>query len=384
MKKALTIILSLAVGAALGLLIGSLGRSSASNDASAMSIIIETAGGLVALLIAAYFQIVLHEAGHLVCGLASGYRFVSFRIMSLTLIKDGNGKLRFKRFKLAGTGGQCLMAPPANVAPNDMPTALFNAGGALSNLLWATLALLALLYCSNMSSFFKYFLASTMVVGYAFALLNGIPLKMGGISNDGHNLLYLKHNEQSVKGFYTQLLVNEKLQNGTRLSSMPEELFDLGGDIDYSDPMQANVEILRLQRMIDKGEFIAVHNLLKELNFSHGQEMLQLYRLEMQSDMLFTSLVTGDFEMAKSLSRNKLLMSYITKHAQVMTSKQRVLMAKALILDGNRNEAQTIYDKVVSKRHGYLMQGEVESDIELMKQLLDRENIDQNQAKTTN
>ncbi|MBQ6279532.1 MAG: hypothetical protein IJK68_07430, partial [Muribaculaceae bacterium] len=146
----------------------------------------------------------------------------------------------------------------------------------------------------------------------------------------------------------------------------------------------ANVEILRLQRMIDKGEFIAVHNLLKELNFSHGQEMLQLYRLEMQSDILFTSLVTGDFERAKSLSRNKLLMSYITKHAQVMTSKQRVLMTKALILDGNRTEAQTIYDKVVSKRHGYLMQGEVESDIELMKQLLDQENIDQNQAKTTN
>lgn len=372
------------VGAALGLLIGSLGRSSASNDASAMSIIIETAAGLVALFIAAYLQIVLHEAGHLVCGLVSGYRFVSFRIMSLTLIKDGNGKLRFKRFKLAGTGGQCLMAPPVNVAPNDMPTALFNAGGALSNLLWATIALLALLYCSNMSSFFKYFLASTMVVGYAFALLNGIPLKMGGISNDGHNLLYLKRNEQSVKGFYTQLLVNEKLQNGTRLSSMPEELFDLGGDIDYSDPMQANVEILRLQRMIDKGEFIAVHNLLKELNFSHGQEMLQLYRLEMQSDMLFTSLVTGDFEMAKSLSRNKLLMSYITKHAQVMTSKQRVLMAKALILDDNHAEAQTIYDKVVSKRDDYLMQGEVESDIELMKQLLDRENVDQNQAKTTN
>ena len=80
--------------------------------------------------------------------------------------------------------------------------------------------------------------------------------------------------------------------------------------------------------------------------------------------------------MAKSLSRNKLLMSYITKHAQVMTSKQRVLMAKALILDGNRTEAQTIYDKVVSKRDDYLMQDEVESDIELMKQLLDRENID--------
>ena len=179
MKKALTIILSLAIGAALGLLIGSLGRSSMSNDQSTLSATFEIAGGLVALLIAAYLQIVLHEAGHLVCGLLSGYRFVSFRIMSITLIKDGEGKLRFKRFKLAGTGGQCLMTPPANVAPEHLPTALYNAGGVLSNLLWATLALLALLYCDNMNFFFKYFLASTMVVGYAFALINGITEVVG-------------------------------------------------------------------------------------------------------------------------------------------------------------------------------------------------------------
>ena len=53
MKKALTILLSLAIGAALGLLIGSLGRSSMSNDQSTLSATFEIAGGLVALLIAA-------------------------------------------------------------------------------------------------------------------------------------------------------------------------------------------------------------------------------------------------------------------------------------------------------------------------------------------
>ena len=276
------------------------------------------------------------------------------------------------------------MSPPADVAPEHLPTALYNAGGVLSNLLWATLSLLALLYCGDMHFFFKYFLASTMVVGYAFALLNGIPLKIGGVANDGHNLLYLKRNKQSVKGFAIQLIVNEKLQNGIRLSQLPDKSFDMGGEIDYSDPMQANVGILQLQRLIDKGELNKAHDLLKELNLAHGHELLPLYRLEEQGELFFTSLATGDIERAKSLSGDKLLMNYITKHAQVMTSKQRMLMAKALILNNDRAEAERLYNEVKSHRDSYLMQGEVESDIKLMKQLLDQENLDQNQAKIAN
>lgn len=57
-----------------------------------------------------FIQIIIHEAGHLVFGLLSGYEFVSFRIGSITLAKYDN-KYCFKRFHIAGTGGQCLMMP---------------------------------------------------------------------------------------------------------------------------------------------------------------------------------------------------------------------------------------------------------------------------------
>ena len=60
---------------------------------------------LVCLILAVFVQIILHEGGHLIFGLATGYRFVSFRVGSLTLIKEG-GKFRFKRFSISGTGGQ--------------------------------------------------------------------------------------------------------------------------------------------------------------------------------------------------------------------------------------------------------------------------------------
>ena len=63
------------------------------------------------VLYAAYFlQIIIHESGHLIFGLLTGYRFSSFRIGSVILTKDG-GKFRIGSFSMAGTAGQCLLYP---------------------------------------------------------------------------------------------------------------------------------------------------------------------------------------------------------------------------------------------------------------------------------
>lgn len=108
---------------------------------------LETVGvsllAILILLFSIFLQVLLHEGGHLVCGLATGYRFVSFRIFNLTFIRK-DGKLCIKRFSLAGTGGQCLLTPPERPL-EDIPTTLYNLGGVLANLLTAILAFLPLL-----------------------------------------------------------------------------------------------------------------------------------------------------------------------------------------------------------------------------------------------
>jgi hypothetical protein len=377
MKNAFRILLMFLMGAAAGLVI----IIFANGDSSSPVHFIEF---IVSLVIAAYLQIILHEAGHLVGGLLSGYRFVSFRVGSITLVKDGSGKLRFKCFKIAGTGGQCLMAPPENVPLDQIPTKLYNAGGALVNLLCATVSLLLLLFCDGMPMWLRYFLAATMAIGFVFALLNGIPLKMGGVANDGYNMLYLNRDKQAVKGFAAQLIINEKQQNGMRLSQMPDEVFDLGGEINYSDPLQANVGLLLISRELDKGNIELAHEQFKELLNSHRKELMPLFRLEAGCELMFTSLVTGDKAVAQKTIDDEMLMKYITKYARVMSPKQRALMAKALLFDSNRAEAERLYNELIARRDSYLMQGEVESDIELMKHLLEAQNASQNQAKSTN
>ncbi|MEE1297463.1 MAG: hypothetical protein UHE62_01880, partial [Muribaculaceae bacterium] len=42
---------------------------------------------LFSAFVGGFLQIVIHEAGHLVAGLLSGYKFISFRIFNYTILK---------------------------------------------------------------------------------------------------------------------------------------------------------------------------------------------------------------------------------------------------------------------------------------------------------
>ncbi len=59
-------------------------------------ILLSAAVAMVSFLISVVILIPVHEGGHLVCGLLTGYKFVSFRIFNLTFIKVNN-RLKVKR-----------------------------------------------------------------------------------------------------------------------------------------------------------------------------------------------------------------------------------------------------------------------------------------------
>ena len=57
-------------------------------------------------------------------------------------------------------------------------------------------------------------------------------------------------------------------------------------------------------------------------------------------------------------------------YSRTQSSKQRIAFAVALLMMGRREEASQILDALKMNRHEYLLQGEVEMDIELMETLL--------------
>lgn len=136
MKRALRIasiiLLSLLIGYGIGLAIGHfLGGGADGESIDKMKMAKAVLFSFAALVIGVVANAILHEAGHLVGGLLTGYKFLSFRIFNLTLQKEDDG-WHWKKFSLLGTLRQCLMCPPHT---QKVPYFWYNVGGVMVNLL---------------------------------------------------------------------------------------------------------------------------------------------------------------------------------------------------------------------------------------------------------
>ena len=243
---------------------------------------------LVCLILAVFVQIILHEGGHLIFGLATGYRFVSFRVGSLTLIKEG-GKFRFKRFSISGTGGQCLLSPP-DKPYEQMPYFWYNAGGVLMNLLTGIIALILWISYPELPLPLHLFLLFSFICGFFLALMNGIPLKMSGITNDAYNLILMHRDLNTRKYLALQLSVNAEVQKGMRLKDMPDEWFPNDEVTDYKNIMQVAVKLLYISRYVDRKEFKTAQSLFSEIE-QHKEEIVGLYVKEIECELLFLELI---------------------------------------------------------------------------------------------
>ena len=328
----------------------------------------DTAGyiliSILSLLFSSTLHLLLHEGGHCVAGLLSGYRFVSFRIGNITLLRTNN-KLRIKRFSLEGTAGQCLMMPPQKPI-DDIPTVLYNLGGVLFNIIFSIIGIIIFILTTSAS------VASCSIIfamiGIILALINGIPMKVGGVSNDGNNVLYLNKDTKAKEAFVYQLITNALVQDGTRPAELPDEYLSFDTDFDYKDPLAVNWLILSASVLIDRQEYDRAYTLLNHA-MQHSKEIMQLFVYEIACELVFTALITGHIEQAKELY-NKDLARYIKQHKNVMSAKQRISCAIALYIDKDAEKAQQIYREVCDRRDSYLMQGEVKMDLALMEKIL--------------
>ena len=321
-------------------------------------------------LITLFLQVTLHEAGHLICGLASGYRFVSFRIFNFTWIRK-DGKWVLKRFSVAGTGGQCLLAPPDR-PEEEIPVCGYNMGGVMMNILTALVALGFLLWMEDSPFMLSVFLVFWVIIGLFLGVTNGVPMKLGGIGNDAYTLRLLRHNPATKHALILQLRINALIQEGMRPKDMPEEWFKQdAATIDYKDILQATIGLMNVSCLLDREEWEDAYRLLEDVK-SHSSELIGILQQETDAELLFTALVTGRKERAGELATDKLL-RYIHLYSRVSSSKQRQLFALALYQEHDREKAETIYRSVVNLREKYLMQGEVNMDIALMEVLLAQE-----------
>ena len=317
---------------------------------------------LFSFYLAMLLQIILHEAGHLIFGLLTGYRFLSFRILSLTLLRE-DGRLRFRRYSLAGTGGQCLMIPP-QLRDGKIPVLLYNFGGAILNLLTALL-FFALSLPLPLSSFLRLFLRLLALAGGFIAITNGLPLRLGPVDNDGANALSLLRSREAVRSFWIQLKVNEQIAKGIRTKDMPEDWFALPSEEELqTSSLSAAIGVLAAGRLMDQHRFAEADALMERL-LAMESKLPGLYRSQLLCERIFVELIGPN--------RPEVLEGFLTKEQQKMMramknslSVLRTAWALALLSEKDAAKVQKLsadFDRVAAR---YPYPCEVEGERELM------------------
>ena len=318
-----------------------------------------------AMIVSFLILVPIHELGHLVCGLLTGYRFVSFRIFNYTILKE-DGRFRIKKFAVAGTGGQCLLSPP-DLPLEKIPTGWYNFGGVMANII--VLAIALPFFMLSLNPFVAEALGVFVATDAIMILLNGIPMMAGGVGNDGYNMKLLKKNLRSKQGIVNQLRANALIQSGVRPKDMPEEYFECPTDIDYRNALEVSIPLMYSSRLVDEMKYDEALKCLESL-YSHKEEIMPLYVKEIACELAFLYLRTGNIGKAAALL-DKDLRKYVETYRKTMSSKERLLCAVALYLDNDEAKAREIHDKLKERQGEYLLQGEVCSDLALMEDMLD-------------
>lgn len=321
---------------------------------------------LISVLIAFVLNVVLHEGGHLVAGLLTGYRFVSFRFLNWTLIRQ-SGRLQWRNYELAGTGGQCLMAPPDKPL-EQIDTRWYNAGGVLANVMLTVIGILLLVFV-DMPSWLNIFWAITSFMGIFIALTNGIPMKLGGVANDGCNLFQLEKDLPTKQCFCTILESNALNQEGVPFNEMPDRLFELPQPLDWSNSMHVGVIFPALTRMMSLHQWENAYQLLTEA-CGNKDDMMELYQHELEAIMTLVCIAMDRDDEARQ-HYSKKVAKHVNLHAPTQSDKQLDAMAVALALDNDRPTAEKMFHDLQANRDKYIHQSDVALSLDIMRWLLD-------------
>lgn len=283
---------------------------------------------IISMYIAIFIQLIIHEGGHYIFGRLSGYKFASFRIGNFMFLKE-NGELKCKKFNIVGTGGQCLMIPP-ECNDYNYPFLIYNFGGALLNVIASTIFLILYFLLSTVPYLSNLILALCLI-GFAFAIMNGIPMRLGSVDNDGYNVLSLRKSKEARRSFWLLFHINGLITNGTRLKDMPEEWFSIPDDADLNNPLICSLAVFDCNRAVDCMDFEKAKK-LGEFILEHAPKMIGVHKNELLCDLLFCKIIGQNRKEEIDKIYTKELKQYI-KATSAYPSRQRLLYAYELLVE---------------------------------------------------
>lgn len=288
-------------------------------------------------------HIIFHEAGHMIGGLLTGYKFLFFRIGSTTLVRTDNG-FKIRKLTVPGTGGQCIMVPP-EMKDGDYPVVIYNLGGGLMNIILSLVAVI-IIKTYSLNPVALGFLEIFAIVGIYIGIVNLVPLKV--ISNDGANIFYLKNDLEERIALHKILNDEEDIINC-------KEVEETSLNIDEADLSKTFIQGIFINRMEDrfyKMEFEEAKYLDEKLLAKAKMNMTFEFMVKTTLSTIY--LIEGSVEQAEELLKDKSLKKYLKNkyvlHVEILNyTKERILEGK----DGKKfiKRIEKMKDKYIYPSH---------------------------------
>ena len=320
-----------------------------------------------ALLMGIFGHSILHEAGHLVFGLLSGYRFSFFRIFSFMLMRE-DGRFILRRYAIPGTAGQCMMAPPP-FRDGKMPVVLYNMGGCIINLLTSLMCFL-LAGLAPRAGALEWSLWIWGVISLYAGLSNAIPQRLKVGANDGSNTCSLLQDTEARWAFWLTLEINHRILQGQSLTGMPAEWFAMPEQEQMKNAMIANRAVSYVGRLLEEGRTEEADILMAELIVGDNAIFLANKGL-MQMNRLWLELMGQNRpEVVAQLRTNELkkTMKLLRKFPEVI----RMEYALAVLVDHDPKKAKKCLDRFARVARKYAYRLTVEQERKAIQMVVDK------------
>lgn len=319
--------------------------------------------------VAFILQILLHEVGHMIGGLATNYKFFSIRFFKYVLVKTNNG-LQWRQYDIVGTGGQCVMYldKDIDVAQDSTPYFWYNAGGVATNILLTLISIIVVKY-TDMGIVGSSFFTLMAFAGIALALLNGIPMNMGaGINNDGRNILMLSRSAINRRLFIRSLQIIGELGHGIQPKDMPKEWFSSELPTGGNDYFGIVSYISYISLLEDEGLWNEACIAYEQLN-NVKPKLPLLFSLETASEHILTELLTQNRQDIVEKLWTKQAEKYTTSNSKYSPSKLAALYAIELLHNKDEKKALQLYEELQRRKDMFYLPGETAMALNIAEQI---------------
>ena len=297
------LVLYLVIGALFGAWLTFSARVRGSFGADFLSLIVL----LVCLYAGILLHTIIHEGGHMVFGLLTGYGFVSFRVLRWTWVRK-HGRLVVRKYFLPGTLGQCLLSPPKGYGDTaDAPYVLYHLGGVLANLIVTAILMALTLLLPGLYG--RIICTGFVLAGFVLACSNAIPNEPGKLNNDGRNLLELRRSADARRDMHKQLEMTALQANGMRMRDMPDALFEANAESAKTSMISSAVFAAQENRCMDLQQFDEAEALIELLSEQDLYLSSQIQKSILRIDRLYLRAISGEHPVPEKREQ-KLLKAY--------------------------------------------------------------------------